>query len=77
MTRLPYSTTGGQVTEADTFEQLSEYMRLAEECCYTIAHLARANDNTPRADGFLKAGQNLSRMRELLVTFSTSHRIIQ
>ena len=77
MTRLPYSTTGGQVTESDTFEQLNEYLRLAEECCYTICHLARANDRTARADGFLKAGQNLARMRELLVQFSTSGRIVQ
>jgi hypothetical protein len=70
-TRLPYSTTGGQVSESDTFSQLSEYLRLAEECCYTIAHLARANDRTTRADGFLRAGENLARTRELLTHFAT------
>jgi hypothetical protein len=75
--RLPYETIGGNVSEDDTFQQLSEYLRLAEECCYTISHLAKANDDTVRGDGFLRAGQNLAKIRETLLTFATKgHRIL-
>ena len=78
MARLPYETMAGQVSEGDTFAQLTEHLRLAEEACYTISHLARSNDDHIRADGFLRSGQNLAKMRELITTFSTKgHRIIQ
>ena len=78
MVRLPYETIGGNVSEGETFSQLTEYLRLAEECCYTISHLARANDDNIRADGFLRSGQNLAKMRELITTFTTKgHRVIQ
>lgn len=65
-TRLPYSTTGGQVSEADTFAQLTEYLRLAAEAAYVLGHLAKANDNAPRGDGFLAVGQRLEKTRELV-----------
>jgi hypothetical protein len=71
-TRLPYETKGGYVSEGETFSQLTEHLRLAEECCYTISHLARGNDDHIRADGFLRSGQNLAKMRELITTFTTS-----
>jgi hypothetical protein len=75
--RLPYETQAGYVSEAHTLEQLGEHLRLAEECCYTLSHLAKANDNIPRGDGLLKAGQGLAKMRDLILTLSTSHTVIQ
>jgi hypothetical protein len=76
-TRLPYETKGGYVSEGETFSQLTEYLRLAEECCYTICHLARANDDNVRGNGFMDIGQRLAKMRDLVTTFTTSRGRIQ
>lgn len=62
--RLPYETKAGQVSEADTFSQLTEYLRLAEEACYTIGHLRKANDDDLTGTGFLGVGQMLAKVRE-------------
>jgi len=72
MTRLPYDTVAGGVSVAGTFAQLTEYLRLAEEACYTISHLSRANDDVLRADGFMASGQRLAKMRELVTLLATS-----
>lgn len=74
MARLIYETKGGSVSEGDTFAQLTEYLRLAEEACYTIGHLSKANDDPIRGDGFLRMGQVLAKAREQLVTLATSRR---
>lgn len=61
MTRLIYETKGGHVSEADTFAQLLEYLRLAEEACYVIGHLRKANDDSKGGvgQGFLAIGEML------------------
>lgn len=55
--RLKYETKGGHVSEADTFAQLLEYLRMAEECCYTIGHLRKANDDPLTGQGWLAVGE--------------------
>lgn len=72
MTRLPYETIGGYVSESATLDQLKEYMRLAEECCYTIGHLRKANDDNDTGQAFLTIGEKLARIRDLLNTVATS-----
>lgn len=71
-TRLPYSTTGGQVSEADTFAQLTEYLRLAEEAAYVIGHLRKANDDNLTGTGFLGVGQMLAKVRSQVVEIMTN-----
>lgn len=66
-TRLPYETTAGQISEADTFAQLLEYLRLAEEAAYTIGHLRKANDDETCGQGFLAIGEML-KMTQVNVT---------
>ena len=45
MTRLKIETRGGTPSEADTFAQLLEHLRLAQECAAVIGHLRKANDD--------------------------------
>jgi hypothetical protein len=65
--RLPYSTTAGQISEADTFSQLLEYLRLAEEAAYMIGHLKKMNDEEVLGQGFLAVGEML-KMTQVNVT---------
>jgi len=57
--RLPYETRAGAVSEADTYAQLLEYLRLAEEAAYTIGHLRKANDDELTGQGWLAIGEML------------------
>jgi hypothetical protein len=70
--RLRYETTGGHVSESATFAQLTEYLRLAEEACYTIGHLNKANDDAVRGEGFLRTGKMLAKVREQVTMLATS-----
>jgi hypothetical protein len=70
--RLPYETIAGNVSEAATFGQLLEYLRMAEEACYTIGHINKANDDLVRGEGFLKIGKLLAKMRENVTILATS-----
>lgn len=63
MTEYPkYETVGGQANEAITFSRLTEHLRLAAECCYTLGHLRKANDDHLIGSGFLGIGQLLEKM---------------
>lgn len=55
--RLNYETIGGNVSESDTLAQLTEYLRLAEECCYVIGHLRKAQDDKLLGQGWLAIGE--------------------
>ena len=57
--RLTYETKGGQVSEADTFSQLLEYLRLAEEACYVIGHINKTCGQDLKGQGFLAIGEML------------------
>jgi hypothetical protein len=57
--RLPYETIAGQASEADTFAQLLEYLRLAEEAAYLLGHLRRAQDDKLLGQGWLAIGEML------------------
>ena len=37
MNQLPYSTIGGQVTRAETYSQLLDYLRLCADCCQRMS----------------------------------------
>lgn len=71
MTRLPYETRAGQPSEADTFSQLLEYLRLAEEAAYMIGHLNKANDNEIKGQGFLAVGEMLKLTQANLIKLAT------
>lgn len=69
--RLPYSTTGGQVSEADTFAQMLEYLRMAEEAAYTIGHLRKANDDELTGQGWLAIGEMLKMTQRNITKLAT------
>lgn len=69
--RLPYETVAGQISEADTFAQLLEYLRLAEEAAYTIGHLRKANDDELVGQGFLAVGELLKMTQANVTKFIT------
>lgn len=77
MTRLHYETSGGNVSEADTFAKLIEYLRLAQESCYVLGHLAKANDDDIKGDGWLRVGEGLKRMQAAITVLATGRTIIQ
>lgn len=57
--RLPYETKAGAFSEAETFAQLLEYLRMAEECCYSIGHFRKAQDDEVLGSGWLGVGEML------------------
>ena len=57
--RLPYETVGGVLSESDTFAQLLEYLRMAEEAAYTIGHLNKTCGQDLKGQGFLAIGEML------------------
>ena len=71
MTRLTYETLGGNLSESDTFAQLTEYLRLAAECCFVLGHHRKANDDNLTGTGFLAIGQMLDKTRENAVALAT------
>jgi hypothetical protein len=77
MTHLRYETKGGNFSEGETFAQLTEYLRLASEACYVLGHHSKENHDTIRGDGFLKVGQNLEKVRELVTNLATRSRSAQ
>lgn len=70
--RLPYETIGGNVSEADTFAQLMEYLRLAEEACYTIGHLRKANDDMITGQGFIMIGEQFKKAQSAVTALATN-----
>ena len=58
-TRLPYETQAGYFSESATIAQVTEYLRLAAEGCYSIGHNRKANDDMMIGQGFLAIGQML------------------
>ena len=59
--RLDYETIAGQVSEADTYAKLMEYLRLAEESCYTLGHITKAQGpaHELKGQGWLAVGELL------------------
>jgi len=65
--RLPYETLGGNISSADTYSQLIEHLRLAEEASYVLGHFFKANDEELKGQGFLAVAEML-RMTGMNVT---------
>lgn len=59
MNRLKYETKGGSFSEADTFSQMIEYLRLASEASYMIGHHRKENNDLVTGQGFLVVGEML------------------
>lgn len=58
--RLKFETSGGYVSEAITFEQLLEHLRLAEEACYLLGHLRKENGDELIGQGWHAIAQMLA-----------------
>ena len=76
--RLDYETRAGQVSEADTFTKLLEYLRLAEESCYTLGHITKAQGSAHelRGQGWLAVGEML-KLTQTQITKLATGRILQ
>ena len=55
--RLTYETRAGYVSESDTYAQLMEHLRMAEEACYTLGHLAKMQSDDLKGQGWLAIGE--------------------
>lgn len=69
--RLPYETKAGVLSEAATFSQLTEHLRLGAEACYTLGHYIKANDDEVKGQGFLAIGQMLELIVKQVTTLAT------
>lgn len=58
-------------TTGETFAQLIEYLRKAQEAAATLGHLARANDETLRANGWLAVSEGLKLMQRNVTALAT------
>jgi hypothetical protein len=58
-------------TKGETYSQLMEHLRLAQEASAMLAHLARANDENTRADGWLVISENFKRMQSVVTELAT------
>lgn len=57
--RLHIETAGGNLSEATTYSQLNEHLRLAAEAAYLLGHQRKANGDEVIGSGFLGIGQML------------------
>lgn len=60
-------------TQGEVFAKLLEHVRYAQEGAAMYAHLCRANGDTVRADGFLRASEGFKRTVKLLTELATKH----
>jgi hypothetical protein len=74
--RLIYETKGGNPSESDTFAQLLEYLRMAQECCYVLGHLRKANDDEVTGQGFIACGEMFKKVQHTVTSLATDSRII-
>ncbi len=68
---MSYETRGGVVSEADTFARLLEHLRMAQEACYTLGHLRKANDDKVTGQGFIACGEMFKRTITVVTTLAT------
>ena len=68
--RLKYETKGGQVSQAHTYAQRLEYLRMAEECAYVLSHIAGMDGDEYRRDAWLKAGELYKRNQKLVTALA-------
>lgn len=69
--RLSIPTIGGHASEADTFTQLLEHLRLAEEGAAVIGHLRKANGDDLTGQGWVAISEMLHLMVINVTNFAT------
>jgi hypothetical protein len=69
--RLPYETSAGNLSASDTYAQLLENLRLAEEDCRLLGNMRKSAGDNPNyrrwrqiADNFLKVQKVISVLAE-------------
>jgi len=53
-------------TEGEEYAKLMEYVRKAQECCATLAHLCKANDKGVAARGWLVISEQMRYMQKVV-----------
>ena len=65
--RLPYETSGGNLTPTETFRQFIEYLSLAEEEAHTLSNLAKVRNNLAIAKGWSRFANNFLQVRAIVI----------
>lgn len=73
--RLPYETRAGYISKADTFSQLIEHLRLAEEACYLLGHLNKADDEELIGQGWIAVGEMMKLTIRNVTNLATKGRL--
>lgn len=58
-------------TKGETYGKLMEHLRQAQEAAAVLAHLARANSENNRADGWLVISEMFKRMQHRVTELAT------
>lgn len=69
--RLPHETKAGHFSEGETFAQLIEHLRLAQEAAAFIGHYKKANDEELVGQGWLGISQMLERTCKAVTDLAT------
>jgi hypothetical protein len=77
MSRLHLETSGGNLSESVTYQQLCEHLRLAAEAAYVLGHQRKANGDEIIGSGFLGIGQLLERTVEQVTKLAMGRSKIQ
>lgn len=70
--RLPYETIGGNLSPTDTFKQLIEYLRLAEEDARELMKLCKIRHENRKADAWLGTANNFQRIQTVVSALANS-----
>lgn len=68
---MRYETQAGMPTEGLTFSRLIDHLREAQECCYVMGHLRKANDDLEDGQRWLAIGENFKKMQEMIIALAS------
>ena len=71
--RLPYETKAGEFSEAESFLQLMEHLKLAAEGLFAIGHFRKENGDLATGECFLVMGRSLEALAHTVTRTATRH----
>lgn len=70
--RLPYSTTAGNLSDQHTFQQLIEYLRLAEEDLRTLGKLCKIRNADDLGAQWIAIADSFQRIQQVVSALANS-----
>lgn len=71
MNRLPYETHGGNLSSADTYKQLLEHLRLAEEAARGLSNLRQSRSDITNAKRWSAFADIFNKIQDIIRVLAT------